>query len=271
MAASGKPPPLPLKAALKRLLAPAKPVLEVLAQCEAAVARRWVAAAHRRLRSVQWGLATVPEHFDHHIDLYFQWLSERNPLWVERGVFGALALRPGGALLELACGDGFNARNFYSLRCREVVACDFDPRALATARRKNSAPNVRYVLADIRVAMPAGRFDNISWDAAIEHFTEPEIAQILQAIKARLAPGGILSGYTLTERDDGQKHLVHHEHEFKDKEELRRFLAPHFRRVTVFETVYPSRHNLYFWASDGCLPFDPDWPHAVRQLPGAPP
>lgn len=256
---------------VKRLLAPVKPLLEWLVQREAACAARWASAAHRRLRSVQWGLPPVPEHFDHHIDLHHQWLQERNSLWVERGVFGGLALKPDGALLELACGDGFNARNFYSLRCREVVACDFDPAAIAAARRKNAAPNVRFELADIRTAMPAGQFDNIVWDAAIEHFTPVEIEGVLRDIKARLRLGGVVSGYTITSPADGQKHLVHHEYEFVDKADLQRFLAPHFRRVTVFETVYPTRHNLYFWASDGTLPFDEDWAHVVRhRVAGAP-
>jgi SAM-dependent methyltransferase len=248
------------KTALKRVLAPVKPLLEGAVQFEAACARRWADRAHRRLLAVQWGLAPVPEHFDHHIDLYHQWLSGRNSLWVERGVFGSLALHPGGRLLELACGDGFNARNFYSLRMREVLACDFDPAAIATAIRKNSAPNVRFALADIRTAMPPGLFDNIVWDAAIEHFTPAEITAILGAIRQRLRPGGSLSGYTLAAREVGGKQLVHHEHEFRTKEELRDFLAPHFRRVTVFETVHPGRHNLYFWASDSVVPFAPDWP-----------
>ena len=253
-----------MSALIKRVLAPVKPLLEWLVQREAACAAAWASAAHRRLRSVQWGLPPVPEHFDHHIDLHHQWLQERNSLWVERGVFGGLALKPGGALLELACGDGFNARNFYSLRCADVVACDFDPAAIATARRKNAAPNVRFELADIRTAMPPGQFDNIVWDAAIEHFTPAEIDGILRAITQRLRPGGVVSGYTITSPPGGHKHLVHHEYEFVDKADLQRFLAPYFRRVTVFETVYPTRHNLYFWASDGTLPFDEEWLHAVR-------
>ncbi len=215
-----------------------------------------------RLMAVQWGKPPSPEHFDHHIDLFYQWMATRNPLWVERGVFGSLALR-GRDVLELACGDGFNARNFYSLRSRRVVACDFDPQAIKTATTKNSAPNVEYLLADIRTDMPAGTFDNVVWDAAIEHFTPAEIDAILTNIKSRLTAGGILSGYTIVERPDGTKSLSHHEYEFKNKQDLLRFLAPHFKRVTVFETVYPARHNLYFWASDGMIPFDPQWPSAV--------
>jgi SAM-dependent methyltransferase len=220
-----------------------------------------------RLMAVQWTKPPSPEHFDHQIDLFFQWLDSRNSLWLERGAFGNLALK-GGDVLELACGDGFNARNFYSLRSRRVVACDFDPRALQTARSKNAAPNVDFVLADIRTDMPAGQFENVVWDAAIEHFTPTEIEKILADIKSRLLPDGVLSGYTLVERSDGTKSLPQHEYEFKNKEDLHRFFTPHFRNVTVFETVFPSRHNLYFWASDGPVPFSPAWPAVMSTVDG---
>lgn len=111
--------------------------------------------------------------------------------------------------------------------------------------------------------MPEGQFDNIVWDAAIEHFTLEEVGHILKSIKDRLRPSGILSGYTIVERADGVKSLSHHEYEFKSKEDLLAVLAPYFRRVTVFETIYPERHNLYFWASDGQVPFGPEWDRFV--------
>ena len=106
---------------------------------------------------------------------------------------------------------------------------------------------------------------NIVWDAAIEHFTEQEIDNMLFDIKRRLASGGVLSGYTIVERHDGNKHIHQHEYEFHDKEDLLRFLSPHFQHVKVFETVYPSRHNLSFWASDSTLPFDDAWPFATQK------
>jgi len=239
-----------------------KPPLEWMIQMECAIARFWASGAHKRLMLVQWGFPPQPEHFDHHIDLYYQWRYSRNSMWIERGAFGSLALQ-GGDLLELACGDGFNATNFYSLRSRRVIACDFDAKAIATARRKNDAPNVEFLLADIRANMPTGNFTNVVWDTAIEHFTPVEIDKILADIKTRLTPGGILSGHTIVERTDGRKSLIHHEYEFKNKEDLLRFFTAHFRNVTVFETIYPSRHNLYFWASDGSLPFNSDWSSAV--------
>lgn len=167
-------------------------------------------------------------------------------------------------MLELCCGDGFNARNFYSLISESVVACDFDPLILKIARRKNHAPKVRFVQADIRTDIPTGLFDNVIWDAAIEHFTPDEIDAILTNITRRLRPHGILSGHTIVEKTGGQKHLTHHEYEFKDKEDLRRFLTPHLKNVWVFETIYPDRHNLYFWASEGPITFSPQWTRACN-------
>jgi cyclopropane fatty-acyl-phospholipid synthase-like methyltransferase len=112
--------------------------------------------------------------------------------------------------------------------------------------------------------MPAGKFDNIIWDAAIEHFTPKEIDDILKEIKTRLNKGGILSGYTIVKKNDGQKSLSHHEYEFENKEDLLRFFVPFFKNITIFETIFPSRHNLYFWASDeNSLPFSKDWKHSV--------
>jgi SAM-dependent methyltransferase len=169
-------------------------------------------------------------------------------------------------VLELCCGDGFNARNFYSIKSKRVVACDYDAKAIKIAKKKNSASNIEFIIADIRVEMPGGKFENIIWDAAIEHFSKDEIHKILEEIKLRLTEDGILSGYTIVEKVDGVKSLEHHKYEFKSKEELFQLLSPYFKNVTVFETVYPNRHNLYFWASDGVLPFHKNWPNAVMNL-----
>ena len=239
-----------------------KRMAERLFGLEAALASCWSSAAHRRLMRAQWSLPPVPTHFDHHIDLQHQWLLQRNPLWLERGVFSLLTLK-GGDVLELACGDGFNARNFYSLKSRRVVACDIDPQALATARRKNAAPNIEYVIADIRVALPPGRFDNVIWDFAfplVQYFEPAQIDGVLRLIRTSLAPDGVLSGYTLaTQTEPGG---APSRYDFSRLEDLRAFLKPYFRYVVVFETLYSDRRNFYFWASDGSLPMTPDWPHA---------
>lgn len=141
---------------------------------------------------------------------------------------------------------------------------DFDPKAIASAKRNFKDKNISYRVGDIRKGLPVGAFDNVIWDAAIEHFTETEIGQIMGTIKQRLGSGGILSGYTIVEREDGLISHHEHEYEFRSKEDLRRFLLPHFKQVRVFETVYPSRHNLYFYASDeAVLPFSDVWPSQI--------
>jgi len=235
-----------------------KIILESFLNFEAMLAKAWVSNVHKRLLFVQWGLPPSPEWFDHTIDLYYQWPKTKNSLWLERGVFGSLALK-GKNVLELACGDGFNAKNFYSHLSEKIVACDFDKSAIKTAKNKNRAKNIEYKLADIRHEMPEGTFENVVWDAAIEHFTPEEIENILKNIKVRLHKNGVLSGYTLVEKGDGSKHIHQHEYEFKDKEDLRSFFTPHFKNVRVFETKFPSRHNLYFCASNSEIPFGPNW------------
>jgi SAM-dependent methyltransferase len=263
---------------LRNSLAPIKRPVESALQLSARSAGAWASFTHKLLMWWQWGVPPVPEHFDHQIDLYYYWKLTRESLWVERGVFSSLCL-DGGDVLELCCGDGFHARNFYSLRSRRIVACDFDPKAIATARHKNHAPNIEFVVADIRTAMPEGEFGTVIWDAAIEHFTEDETTAIIGALKQRLKFGGILSGYTIVETGQGLS-LPHHEYEFKSKSDLLRLFSPHFANVRVFETITPNRHNLYLWASDGVIPFDESWGqqvlarsastlHFVRRAPGS--
>lgn len=250
-------------ATLRDRLSFAKPALESLFSLEARLSEWWAAGAHHRLYLAQWGIRPLPEFFDHKIGLYWSWKASNSPHWVERGVFSLMAMKQGCKALELCCGDGFNAHYFYRARVGSMVCVDFDQKAIAHAKRNFSAPNITYQIGDIRNQMPEGTFDNIVWDAAIEHFTEGEIAYLMADIKKRLGEVGILSGFTIVERLDGKKSLSHHEYEFKSKEDLARFFRPHFRNVLVFETIFADRHNLYFWASDGVIPFMPEWPLAT--------
>lgn len=216
--------------------------------------RKISAFTHFAQFAVQWGLKPRPEWHDHFLDQHWQWSTTNgrwanNSLWVERGVFSRLVMKPDAKVLEICSGDGFNARHFYASRASSIIALDFDKDAVAHARRFNSAQNINYVEQDIRDGLPAGPFDNIIWDAAIEHFTEAEIDRIMGQLVERLGADGILSGYTMVEAADGKKANALHEYEFKDKDDLRRFFTPHFKFVKVWDTVYPTRHNLYFVAS----------------------
>lgn len=206
----------------------------------------------------EWGVDN-PEYFDHYLDQYYKWAASRESFPWERGVFSSLAIKNGSSVLDLCCGDGFNSYHFYSLRAKAVTAIDFDENAILWAKRNFKTENLNYIVGDIRSNIPDGPFDNVIWDAAVEHFTETEILEIMKRITSVLANDGTLSGYTVVEAADGGKHLHQHEYEFSNKEDLARFLTPYFKNVHVFSTVFPSRTNLYFYASNAQLPFDRDW------------
>jgi ribosomal protein L11 methylase PrmA len=146
--------------------------------------------------------------------------------------------------------------HFYSLQSKDITAIDFDEFAIKRARKNCNFENINYLVGDIRSDIPTGLYQNIIWDAAIEHFTEKEIKDLMGTIKSRLTESGILSGYTIKEDHDGAHHLHQHEYEFHNKEDLARFLKPHFAHVQVIETEFPNRTNLYFFASDGSLPLE---------------
>lgn len=207
---------------------------------------------------LEWSVDN-PEYFDHYIDLHYQWKKNREAFPMERGVFSSLAMMKNAETLDLCCGDGFNSYYFYSKRSKKVTAIDFDREAIFWAKKNFRASNLEFIIGDIRTDIPNKIFDNIIWDAAIEHFTENEIVNLMKEIKSRLRPEGILSGYTIVEAEHGGKHLHQHEYEFHDKEDLARFLKPYFSNIHIFTTVYASRSNLYFFATDGTLPFEQDW------------
>jgi 2-polyprenyl-3-methyl-5-hydroxy-6-metoxy-1,4-benzoquinol methylase len=231
------------------------------------IMRRVAGWGHRLQLQSEWHSGTHPEWYDHLIFQHWLWHESRNPMSWERGIFSMLAMKHGCRVLDLCCGGGFFAHHFFSIRAASVLSVDFDPAAIAHAKTNFQASNVEYRCVDIRTDMPEGEFDNVVWDAAIEHFTQDEVSLILKNIKKRLGLKGILSGYTLLEKTTG-KSLSHHEYEFKSKEELARVFKRFFAHVLVFENVsidyLEERGNLYFFASDGILPFDQDWGQQVR-------
>lgn len=235
----------------------------------------WVKALNRNLRHLaaaghhfqyiyEWRLmARPPEWFDHYTDLYWRWHRSRNPTSWERGVFGLLAMRDGCRALDLCCGTGFFAYYFYSGRAGSVIAMDYSDKAIAQAKRNFRASNIEYRQGDIRTELPDGPFDNVTLNAALEYFSPSEAQALMRDIKARLAVGGILSGNSIVARPTGVAHLDQKQ-EFFSREELATFLKGHFAHVTVLNTHFRDpgmdRMNLYFFASDGMVPFEVGWP-----------
>jgi SAM-dependent methyltransferase len=227
-----------------------------------------VRTTHAAKYTCDWGTHPVPEFTDHMLNQYFLWPEHKRTFWLEGAVMSSVAMRQGGRYLELCCGSGFYSDMFYAAIARELVAVDFDPRAIELARRQHARDNVRYEVVDIRERLPDGPFDGVIWDGAIEHFSTPEIASIMLGIKQRLVPGGLFSGYTIAESGDAGMQHPDHEQEFRDAAGLAALLQPHFKHVLAFDSVHrtidPPRINLFFYASDDVLPFGPDWRGTYR-------
>lgn len=247
---------------LQRILRFVKSVTPALACARvlSAVSRRVNSSIHKLQFLIEWGVDN-PEHFDHFLEQHYTWRKDKYSIGWERGVLSSIALQKEDQkllprVLELCCGDGFNTLHFYSVHAVSVIAVDFDTDAITNAKKRNAGKNITYQLCDIRTEIPVGPFENIIWDAAIEHFTDAEVEGILSQILTSLVPGGVLSGYTLLEDDDGGMHLHQHEREFSSRADLARLLSPHFKNVHVLQTSMPTRENLYFFASNGPLPFE---------------
>jgi hypothetical protein len=135
------------------------------------------------------------------------------------------------------------------------------------AQRFHQRPNIRYEVVDIRESLPSGPFATVIWDAAIEHFTEMEIEGIMPKLRSVMTPAARLVGYTLAESAD-MPQLPTHETHFQGIAHLGGLLRRYFKNVRVFErahpTLTPPRQNLFFYASDGVLPFDPEWEDGLR-------
>ena len=233
----------------------------------AQTSRRLAYAAHAFKTFCDWQVPPVPEFNDHFINLFYLMPRLQRTFWLEGAVLCGLGIKPGGRILELCCGTGFYTDVFYSPFAREIVAVDFDLRALQFAREFHSRPNIRYESADIRSGLPPGPFDTVIWDGAIEHFTEAEVGAILDNVRKVSVKDFPLLGYTVAEKEDSPEHPEHEQH-FRGLDDLAELLKKSFKNVRVFErthpTLEPNRHNLFFYASDGPLPFDPDWAHGRR-------
>jgi SAM-dependent methyltransferase len=225
---------------------------------------RWINAGVRALSAgshhfqykVEGLLRPSAEWFDHEIDVHWQWVAKQRSMFLERGVLNTLAIRPGGQILEMCCGDGFNAHRFYAERGAHVLAIDHNDAALRHARRFHARANVEYRGWDIRKGVPEGPFDNIIWDSAIHHFKLAEVAAILASVHRSLAADGVLSGYTVIEPGEDYSYA---RLRFTSPETLAEILGAELAHVAVLETPDALRRNLYFFASDvpDTLPFAP--------------
>lgn len=248
-----------IKKLIIRVLTPIKPLVVELARVIAWIGEKPAYYSNKFLFMAQWFLPPEPKWFDNNINLYYKWLQTKNPFWLERGAYSIIAIKPGAEILEVACGDGFNTKNFYSHASKRVVALDIDEDALNLAKKRNSAPNIEYVLMDVTKSIPEGKFDNVIFDSVIQQLNPEDIHSVMKNLKPHLKAGGIVSGNTqVIEKTKGGTG-------FSKKQDVMKFFSPYFKNVLIFETINPGRHNFYFYASDGVIPFSKNWPNSITK------
>jgi SAM-dependent methyltransferase len=98
-------------------------------------------------------------------------------------------LRPGGAILEIGCGDGILAERLSAGSYGQFLGVDISETAIARAQRLADARH-RFVAADAATYVPDARFDLIVFNEVLEYFDDP--LAVVQRYEAFLTDDGLL-------------------------------------------------------------------------------
>jgi demethylmenaquinone methyltransferase/2-methoxy-6-polyprenyl-1,4-benzoquinol methylase len=98
-------------------------------------------------------------------------------------------MQPSGSVLEIACGTGLWTEALAG-RVETVTAIDLAPEAVAIARDRVRANNVRFEVADVFSWQTAARFDVIFFSAWLSHVPMSRFEQFWRQLRGMLAEGG---------------------------------------------------------------------------------
>ena len=99
------------------------------------------------------------------------------------------ALRPQGAVLELACGTGLWTSRL-SRHAERLVALDSSPEVIERNRERTKDRRVDYVLADIFSWEPRDRYDVVFFSFWLSHVPPSRFSSFWALVRRSLAPGG---------------------------------------------------------------------------------
>ncbi|MGX1562979.1 class I SAM-dependent methyltransferase [Streptomyces sp. NPDC055506] len=94
-----------------------------------------------------------------------------------------------GDVLELACGTG-QWTALLAARARSVTAVDVAAEVLAAARARTSAPNIRFVQADVLQWRPSRRYDTVFFAFWLSHVPPTRLPAFWDTLADILTPGG---------------------------------------------------------------------------------
>lgn len=176
-------------------------------------------------------------HFSKHDALFFDlFLGETDQAVynLTRAFLVAEVIKDGDVVLDIGCGDGGFTRRFYAPRAAAVDAIDVEASAIATARKRNSHPNIRYVQTNaVTDPFPRAIYDVIVFDGAIGHFSADDAKALLAKVAKALAPKGVFCG-SESLGPEGHDHLQF----FDSIEDLRNLLKMEFPETAVKQLAY---------------------------------
>ena len=117
-------------------------------------------------------------------------------------------VKEGVSVLDTACGTGVLIPDYFKAGAAHVVAIDFSPEMIRTARPKFtellSSDRLELVCGDVEEYFPDSRFDCILVYNAFPHFQDGD--RLVSHLSGLLAPGGTLSIAHGTSRDAINSH-----------------------------------------------------------------
>jgi SAM-dependent methyltransferase len=140
-------------------------------------------------RSADWPIAFFDEDY---LRIYRPMLTAETTRQEVDFIESALALPPGGAVLDLACGYGRHAIGMAE-RGYRVTGVDFNPRYLeiAEADARQAGVEVRWIVGDMRTLPFAGEFRAAyCYFTSFGYFSDEENETVLQRVATALEPGG---------------------------------------------------------------------------------
>ncbi|MFC9509597.1 class I SAM-dependent methyltransferase [Streptomyces sp. NPDC057002] len=94
-----------------------------------------------------------------------------------------------GDVLELACGTG-QWTALLAARARSVTAVDVAAEVLTAARARTSAPDIRFVQADVLQWRPSRRYDTVFFAFWLSHVPPARLPAFWDTLAGMLTPGG---------------------------------------------------------------------------------
>jgi ubiquinone/menaquinone biosynthesis C-methylase UbiE len=98
-------------------------------------------------------------------------------------------LRPGGDVLEIACGTGIWTRHLAGC-ARSLTALDAAPEMIALARQRVADPGVTFVAADVLDWAPPRRFDTVFFAFWLSHVPASAFGRFWSVVRRALVSDG---------------------------------------------------------------------------------